>query len=70
VIDRGKALAGCLLFSLASSVTKPLARARRSRAEARAGAVYRGPSPFRGGAGATVEIRLAGNPAGRFAALP
>jgi len=46
VIDGGKALAGCLPFFPASSVTKPLARARRSRAAARAGAVYRGLSPF------------------------
>ena len=33
-------------FFPASSMTKPLARARRSRAAARAGAVYRGLSPF------------------------
>ena len=63
-------LAGCLLFFPASSMTKPLAKARRSRAEARAGAVYRGLSHFAEAPSDHVEIRLAGTPAGRFTALP
>ena len=45
MIDGGKALAGCLLFIPASSVTKPLASCSLLHG-ACAGAVYRGPYPF------------------------
>ena len=59
--------AACFL-SLASSVTKALASCSLLHGARRRSGIQ-GALPFRGGAGDNIEVRLAGTPAGRFAAI-
>jgi len=68
VIDGGKALAGCLLFSSGKQRDKGAGKLQLAAWSPRRSGIE-GALPFRGGAGDYVNIRLAGTPAGRFAAI-
>ena len=68
MIDGGKALAGCLLLSSGKQRDKGAGKLQLAAWSPRRSGIQ-GALPFRGGAGDNIEVRLAGTPAGRFAAI-
>ena len=68
MIDGGKALAGCLLFIPGKQRDKGAGKLQLAAWSLRRSGIQ-GALPFRGGAGDYLNVRLAGTPAGRFAAF-
>ena len=68
MIDGGKALAGCLLFFPGKQPAKAAGKLQLAAWSLRRSGIE-GALPFRGGAGDYLNVRLAGTPAGRFAAI-
>ena len=68
MIDGGKALAGCLLFFPGKQRDKAAGKLQLAAWSLRRSGIE-GALSFRGGAGDCLNVRLAGTPAGRFAAI-
>ena len=68
MIEGGKALAGCLLFFPGKQRDKAAGKLQLAAWSLRRSGIE-GALPFCGGAGDDIELRLAGTPAGRFAAI-